>query len=219
MRNLLEKSWRRLIRFGFRLLYNEMAWSYDLVSVVVSLGQWQCWQRSALRHLPTPTSSPLLDLAHGTGNLHCDLLDAGYNTVGYDLSPYMGHITQRKLWQRGHTPTLLRGYGQQLPFAKDVFAAVVCTFPTPFILENATLLQLYRVIQPGGRLVVVMSGILTGDNPPVAVLETLYRITGQREGDTSDLLHCFTRVGFSAQVVWEDCPNSRVLLIVADKVT
>ena len=29
--------WRALLRLGFRLLYREMAWSYDLVSRVVSL--------------------------------------------------------------------------------------------------------------------------------------------------------------------------------------
>jgi hypothetical protein len=43
--------WWRLVRFGFRLLYNEFAFSYDLVSKVVSLGAWRCWQQSALKHL------------------------------------------------------------------------------------------------------------------------------------------------------------------------
>ena len=36
--NSLEKTWWSLIRFGFRLLYNEMAFTYDTVSWVVSLG-------------------------------------------------------------------------------------------------------------------------------------------------------------------------------------
>ncbi|MCZ7544410.1 MAG: hypothetical protein M5R40_13175 [Anaerolineae bacterium] len=43
----LERLWWALVRFGFRLLYNELAFTYDLVSRVVSLGQWRAWQRAA----------------------------------------------------------------------------------------------------------------------------------------------------------------------------
>jgi hypothetical protein len=49
--------WWRLVRFGFRLLYNEMAFTYDAVSAVVSLGEWRSWQRAALNFLP-PLSAP-----------------------------------------------------------------------------------------------------------------------------------------------------------------
>lgn len=217
MRVQVELLWRRLIRFGFRLLYNEMAWTYDLVSWVVSLGQWRCWQRVALRYLPAPADGPLLDLAHGTGSLHLDLIEADHELIGYDLSPYMGRITQRKLQRQGKAVRLVRGAGQHLPFDDAVFPAVVCTFPTPFILEPATLCQLYRVLQPDGRLVIVMSGLLTGENPAVDVLEVLYRVTGQRGDNFDDLITPFTDAGFQAQLVWEICPGSRVLLIVAEK--
>ncbi|MCB9446672.1 MAG: class I SAM-dependent methyltransferase, partial [Ardenticatenaceae bacterium] len=40
--------WKKLIRFGFRLLYNELAWTYDAVSWLVSLGDWRSWQQAAL---------------------------------------------------------------------------------------------------------------------------------------------------------------------------
>lgn len=97
---MLQKFWWRFVRFGFRLLYNELAFTYDIVSWFVSLGEWRAWQRSALRHLP-PTGR-ILELAHGTGNLQLDLHAAGYyQTIGYDLSPYMGQITRYKLERRG----------------------------------------------------------------------------------------------------------------------
>ncbi|MEM6283161.1 MAG: class I SAM-dependent methyltransferase [Chloroflexota bacterium] len=209
--------WWRLVRFGFRLLYNEMAFTYDLVSKVVSLGMWRCWQRAALRHLPPPGPAPLLELAHGTGDLQIDLHNAGYTSIGFDLSPYMGRITRRKLGRHAIPAALTRGDAQMLPFADNAFPAIACTFPTPFIIQPETLAEIHRVLQPGGRLVVVPSGVLTGDNPPEAVLEWLYRITGQREGDADSFVGAFQRAGFVVTGVQERCPRSLVVVIVAEK--
>ena len=98
--------WWRLVRFGFRLLYNEMAFTYDWVSYAVSLGEWRCWQRAALKHLNVQSGARILELAHGTGNLQIDLHALGYHVLGYDLSPYMGQIAQRKL-NAHHLPARL----------------------------------------------------------------------------------------------------------------
>src|SRR5215218_1335745 len=92
--------WWRLVRFGFRLLYNECTFLYDRVSAFVSFGAWRAWQRTALLYLPSPKAGRVLELAHGTGDMQIDLRDAGYTSIGLDLSPYMGRITQRKL--KGH---------------------------------------------------------------------------------------------------------------------
>lgn len=86
--------WWALISFGFRLLYNEFAFTYDLVSKVVSLGAWHCWQKSALKYLPSATDGIVLELAHGTGEIQIDLKNEGYTTIGYDLSPNMGKIAR-----------------------------------------------------------------------------------------------------------------------------
>jgi ubiquinone/menaquinone biosynthesis C-methylase UbiE len=86
--------WRRLLRFGFRLLYNELAFTYDMVSAVVSLGAWRCWTRAALRQLAS--DGLILELAHGTGNLQLDLAAAGRRSVGFDLS-------SRRQWDESHT--------------------------------------------------------------------------------------------------------------------
>ncbi len=208
--------WWRLVRFGFRLLYNELAFTYDLVSKVVSLGQWRCWQRTALRHLHPPADAPVLELAHGTGDLQVDLRNAGYATVGYDLSANMGRIAHRKL---GPQAKLVRGAAQTLPFANAMFPAVVCTFPTPFITEAASLREAWRVLQPGGQLILVLSGALTGRGPTERAIEWLYAVTGQRGGNSeaSGFLGALRGVGFEARVVEEGCPGSAVLLVVAEK--
>lgn len=208
--------WRRLLRFGFKLLYNELAFTYDLVSVVVSLGAWRCWQRAALKHLTTPSGSYILELAHGTGNLQLDLYALGYIPIGYDLSPFMGRTASRKLKQQQLNVRLVRGKAQQLPFSTSSFPAVVCTFPTDFIFMPETLREVHRVLQPGGQLIVVPNGVLTGRGLSDRAIEWLYRATGQR-GGAFNVHSFFAQYGFMAQVVQESCPRSLTMVIVAQK--
>lgn len=207
--------WWRLVRFGFRLLYNECAFLYDRVSAFVSFGAWRSWQRTALLYLPPKEAGRILELAHGTGDMQIDLREAGYASIGLDLSPYMGRITQRKL---KHTARLVQGQAQHLPFPDGAFAAVLSTFPTPFIVEAATLAEVRRVLQANGVMVVVLSGALTGGDLGTKALEALYRITGQRgDGRSDHLLTYFQDQAWDVAIHEETLPRSRVTLVVARK--
>lgn len=219
--------WWRLVRFGFHLLYNELAFTYDWVSRAVSLGQWHCWQKAGLKHLNTQPPGDVLELAHGTGDIQLDLNAAGYHTVGVDLSPYMGRIAHRKLRRRGIMPRLVRCRAEALPFAPASFDAIIATFPTDFIVQPATLHETYRVLKPGGRLVVVINGVLTSRGVLTRLLEWLYRITGQRNTSTPQaeistsayepFIERFDRIGYTSSIVLESCGQSVSVLIVAQK--
>lgn len=214
-------GWWRLVRFGFRLLYNEFAFTYDLVSKIVSLGSWRCWQRSALQHLTVSRTALVLELAHGTGDLQIDLQQAGYKTIGYDLSPFMGQITRRKLHQHHLPAALARGRAQQLPFIDCSVDAVIATFPTEFIVDPQTLDEVYRLLPADGQFIIVLNGTFTGRGVVQRFLEFLYRITGQRAAANHSLyrhvLDLFTAHGFEAQIHEETCPGSVVQLLVATK--
>lgn len=210
--------WWRLVRFGFRLLYNELAFTYDWVSSVVSLGDWRCWVRAALRYVSVPRESLILELAYGTGNLQLDLAQAGYTSVGCDLSPYMGRIASRKLQRRGYAARLARGRAQALPFADATFSVVISTFPTDFILAPETLGEAHRVLRPDGLFIIVPNGALTGSRALARLIEWLYRITGQRgTGEAGNIAAFFAAYGFEAREVWETCRNSKAQVIVARK--
>lgn len=209
--------WWRLVRFGFRLLYNEFAFAYDLVSSVVSLGGWRCWQRSALKHLNVSTGALVLELAHGTGNLQLDLNAEGYRVVGCDLSPYMGRIARRKLKRHNLPVRLTWGRAQQLPFPSGLFNAVVSTFPAEFIVAPETLAEIYRVLREDGRFVIVPNGALTGSGALEMGIEWLYRVTGQRGDSTMDGAAFFSGYRFDAQYVEERCPRSVAQVIIARK--
>jgi ubiquinone/menaquinone biosynthesis C-methylase UbiE len=213
----LVNAWWKLIRFGFRLLYNEMAFSYDTVSTLVSLGEWRCWQRAALSYLQVNGDEPVLELAHGTGNLQLDLLQAGYNTIGYDLSPYMGRIAKAKLERQGAKVRLVRGKAQQLPFPAKSFKAVISTFPTNFIFAAETLREISRILSNDGQLVIVPNGVLTGGGVTENGVEWLYRLTGQRGGQHPPIAQFFEPYGFEVSLYEKQCPRSIAQVIVARK--
>lgn len=215
--NPIKKLWWKTVEFGFRLLYNEMAWTYDWVAWGVSLGQWRNWQRAALPYLGVSAGARVLELAHGTGNLQMDLYAAGYRRVALDLSPAMGRIAQRKLTRHHLEAPLVRGLAQHLPFATHTFDAIVSTFPTPFIIEPATLAEAYRVLKPNKRLIIVPIGVLTSGGVAKQVLETAYQVTGQRGPWPVDIPQRFTDAGFSLDIYTHPCPYSIATVLVATR--
>lgn len=217
MLTFLKRTWWRLIRFGFRLLYNELAFTYDFVSWIVSLGEWRAWIRAVLPYLNAPDGAQILEVAHGTGNLQRDLLKAGYQPLGIDLSRAMGHIAARKLRRQGKLPRLIRARAQALPFADGLFAAIACTFPAAFILEHETLRELHRVLQVGGRLVIVPNAVFTGSDPAQKALEVAYRITGQRTNTGFDWRSRFTDAGFIVETANVPARRSFAQVIIAIK--
>jgi ubiquinone/menaquinone biosynthesis C-methylase UbiE len=212
---------RRFIRLAFSLLYNQLAWTYDLVSWVVSAGQWRQWQRSALPFLP---GRPVLEIAHGTGNLLLDLVSLGLEPVGLDLSPAMGRLASRKLKRRLGSPTLpvplVRGSVAALPFGANSFSTVVSTFPTDFVAQADVIAELYRVLRPGGALVCVPAAQITGPALFDRWAAWLFRVTGQSSSGWFDpLLERFAAAGFRTRLEQVRLPRSRVMVIVAEKVT
>ncbi len=212
-----ESGWRHLVRFGFRLLYNEMAFTYDTVSWLVSLGEWRSWQRSGIRHLNVGAGARVLELAHGTANLQIDLRAAGIDSVGIDFSPAMGRIARQKLLQHGITPKLAQARAQALPFPASYFSAAIATFPTEFIVDRETLAEVHRVLKNGGRLVVVPNGVLTKGGLARQGLEAAYRATGQRGPWPVHVAQRFSDAGFSLSQVVEPSRIGLAEVLIAEK--
>lgn len=215
---------RRFVRFYFRLLYDELAWSYDLVSWVVSMGQWRSWQRAALPFLPV---GRVLEVGHGTGNMLVDLVRGGYRPLGLDLSARMGGLARRKLrrvlGEQSKHIALLRAGVDALPFANGAVPALLSTFPTEYIGRPAAIAEFYRVLAPGGVLVSVPAAQITGPALPDRLADWLFRVTGQAANATaaadpwSPLLARYAAAGFAARIEQVSLPRSVVSVVVAEK--
>jgi ubiquinone/menaquinone biosynthesis C-methylase UbiE len=206
------------------LLYNELAWSYDIVSWLVSFGQWRDWQRAGLPYL---SGSDLLELAHGPGHMLLTLRQAGYRVVGFDLSPAMGRLARRRLSRADLAVPLVRGRAEALPFAPAAFDSILATFPAPFIAAPQTIVAMHRVLRPGGRLVIVPEARLTGRSLLVRLVEWLYAITGQRQGPAATVeqlpplwqrfAQSFAAGGFQLRFEQVILARSVVTIVVAER--
>src|SRR4051794_2357622 len=116
---MIRHTRRRILGFAFRLLYNQLAFCYDLVSRYFFHNQWRTWQRTALPRLRDIPGRAVLEIGCGTGDLLYDLLRAGFQPTGIDLSRAMLQQTRRKAARRGIATRLqlARARSQELPFA------------------------------------------------------------------------------------------------------
>lgn len=171
--------WRRLVRFGFRLLYREMAFMYDAISWLVSGGEWRTWILAGLTVAQPKPDEMVLEVAHGTGTLQVELAERGLSAWGVDYSAQMVRIAGEKLRRNKFPSQLARAKGQALPFSTGAFDVLICTFPSEFLLESATLSEFKRVLKPDGRGVIVLHGALIRGGGWVRLMDGLFRITGQ----------------------------------------
>ena len=208
--------WKRLLRFGFRLLYNELAWTYDLVAWSVSLGKWKAWGRTSIRRL---RGRRVLELAHGPGHLLIALKQAGYQPIGVDLSPTMSRQASRRLRRAGLDVPLVRCRAQALPFRSGCFDAAVAAFPTEYIVDPPALQEAARVTDRDGRLVIVAAANLGGRGPLPRLIERLHKVTGQGEPMPHGNESAFGKSGWSVKTEYEPVGNSSVLLAIGEKST
>ena len=208
----------RLMRFFFYHFYHAFAWTYDLVSWVVSVGRWRDWLLTALPYLEGPR---VLELGHGPGHLQGALWQRGMIAFGLDESRQMGRMARGRLLGFGLPVALTRGHAQFLPFGANCFDSVVATFPTNYIFDRGTLDEIFRVLRPGGRLVVIPMAWIVGKSLADRAAVWLFRVTGQG-GTLTDALKeriqlPFAGAGFRVRVEMAEKHLSMVLVIVAEK--
>jgi len=204
---------RTLLRTFFRLLYHELAWTYDLVAWLVSFGQWKAWGRAAL---PRLRGRRILELAHGPGHLLVTMKRAGFAPVGLDLSPQMGRLARKRLRDGSYDVPLVRARAQALPFRAGGFDSVVSTFPTEFIVDPATVQEIARVIGEGGRAVLV-PGVVFGASLPARSLELLYMVTGQHKPELPGIASALAHAGLTLEQEREPMRLVEVQIAVAGK--
>jgi ubiquinone/menaquinone biosynthesis C-methylase UbiE len=184
------------MRVFFYLLYQPMAWSYDLVSWTVSRGCWKIW---IYEIMPYISGSSILEIGHGPGHIQIALSAKNMRIFGIDSSHQMGQQARKRIRNKGYTPRLTRSYTQSMPFTKHVFDQIISTFPTAYIYDPETLKDAYRVLKPGGKLVVLPAAWIKGKNILDRILATLFKVTRLSPSWDRSWLLPFIEAGFQTE--------------------
>ena len=142
----------RLYLWACERLYAKLAWGYDVVSWLVSLGNWRRWQAGVWQEV---RGQKVLEIGAGTGALLVQGTRRGLSLVGVDRSPAMLAVAQRRVAKEGIPARLIQGDGRALPLAAQAFDTVMATFPAGYIFDAATLAEMRRVLHDPGRLVIL----------------------------------------------------------------
>ena len=141
--------------------------SYDSVNRVITLGLDARWRKLAAKECLSTRPSKILDACCGTGDLALSIASMANNDaqiVGLDYSEPMLEIAAEKAITRGLSSQIEFQHGDvsELPFQDAHFDCVGISFAFRNItyknpMTSRYLAEIYRVIRPGGRLVIVES--------------------------------------------------------------
>ncbi len=133
---------------------------YDFLEPILLLGKQAEYDRHILRLLAPGAGDRVLDLGCGTGvltRLIADQVDpdAGGEAVGIDAAAKMIAVARKKRGNRACRFEVMAA--EDLAFADQSFDAVVSSLffhHVPLDLKEKALAEAYRVLRPGGRLIV-----------------------------------------------------------------
>ena len=141
-------------------MFDDIAFRYDFLNHFLSAGIDVKWRKKAISLLADAHPKKILDVATGTADMAI-MASAILNPeriTGIDISEGMLEIGRKKIQKLGLQDKieLLKGDSETISFNDNSFDAVTVAFGVRNFehLENG-LKEIYRVLKPGGKLVVL----------------------------------------------------------------
>lgn len=140
-------------------MFDNIANRYDFLNSLLSLGTHKGWRKKCVNLLKTKQPKVILDVATGTGDfaIECAKLDPE-KIIGIDISDGMMQFGREKLkkLKLDSLITLENGNAETVAFPDNTFDAIVVGFGVRnFQNLEIGLENLYRILKPGGQLVIL----------------------------------------------------------------
>ena len=156
-------------------VFHSVANRYDLMNDLMSLGVHRLWKRYAAELSAVREGQTVLDLAGGTGDLAALLapkVGKSGKIILSDINDSMLKIGRERMTNQGHIGNIeyVLANAESLPFSDKQFDCVCIAFGLRNVTDkNAALHSIYRVLKPGGRLL-----ILEFSKPTNSLIKQIY---------------------------------------------
>ena len=155
-----------------RRVFDSVASRYDVMNDVLSMGLHRAWKAYTVAVAAVQPGMKVLDIAGGTGDLaRAFAKPAGPNgrVVLTDINEAMLRVGRDRLLDDGLVLPTAACDAEHLPFANGAFDLVSVAFGLRNMThKDAALVDMCRVLRPGGRLLVLEF------SQPVALLQKPY---------------------------------------------
>jgi demethylmenaquinone methyltransferase/2-methoxy-6-polyprenyl-1,4-benzoquinol methylase len=156
-------------------VFDSVAGRYDLMNDLMSFGIHRLWKKFAIELAAVRTGERVLDLAGGTGDLSTAMaarVGAKGQVICSDINFSMLGVGRQRLTDRGVAGNVayVQANAEALPFADNRLDCITIGFGLRNVTDKqAALGSMYRVLRPGGRLL-----ILEFSKPQLPGLSKLY---------------------------------------------
>lgn len=156
-------------------VFHSVAAKYDLMNDLMSMGIHRLWKRFAIDCSGVRAGHHVLDIAGGTGDLTAKfsrVVGPQGKVVLADINDSMLKVGRDKLIDQGIVGNVdyVQANAEALPFPDNSFDLITIAFGLRNVTDkDKALASMYRVLKPGGRLLV-----LEFSKPQSEVLEKAY---------------------------------------------
>ncbi len=144
-----------------RAVFDSVAANYDVMNDAMSLGIHRLWKRAVVELAAIRPGQRVLDLAGGTGDLTrlaAPRTGSGGRVILSDINATMLQTGRARLLDRGIAGNVdyVQADAERLPFADHSFDCILIGFGLRNVTRKQSALEsMYRVLKPGGRLLIL----------------------------------------------------------------
>lgn len=142
-------------------VFHSVAQQYDVMNDLMSFGIHRLWKRFTIDASGVRPGNKVLDLAGGTGDLTAKfskLVGREGKVILADINSSMLNVGRDKLRDKGLVQNIeyVQANAQYLPFEDNTFDIITIAFGLRNVTDkDMALRSMYRVLKPGGRLLVL----------------------------------------------------------------
>ena len=150
-------------------IFENVSGRYDLMNDFMSLGIHRVWKKSMLDWLAPRRGQSLIDVAGGTGDIAFNFIKrakTGANATILDLTESMMLEGKKKTIDLPEESQInwVCGDAMRMPFSDSTFDVYTISFGIRNVTNiSKTLAEAYRVLKPGGRLMILEFSSVNND--------------------------------------------------------